>query len=329
MKIITIIPAYNEIDIIEEVIEHLLSQKLEIIVLDNFSNDGTFEICKKYSDQGLLKVHKFESKTFDVQLNNRILYDLAIKEGAEWVIACAADEILETGIKNSTLREEIEKAAKEGCNLIQFDRFDFFLTDNDNETAKSVTEKLTYYSCQGEHVYRAWECIPGIDLEAGGSHYPYFPGGEGYKIYPKKFVMRHYPFRSIQQAERKAKERTRGREKSKKSDKPVNLHYQSIQKSLSKIKISHKKLIKYNGDGKWNLERVHCPFTGYSAPTRDMLFTDDGAIKVKKRTTGDYKTLLSQKESKMIALRLLRRLDKTLISLNKKLGRAETTSKNN
>jgi len=312
MKIIVLVPAYNEVDIIEEVIQHLLSQKMEIIILDNFSNDGTFEICKKYSDKGLLKVSQIKTKTFDINLNLRILYDLALKDQADWVVICAADEILETGIKNRTLREEIEKTAKEGYNLIQFDRYDFFLTDDDNEVAKSITKRLTYYSCQGEHVYRAWKCIPGIDIEAGGSHYPYFPEGVGYKIYPKKFVMRHYPFRDKQQAERKAKERARGRENSKSSNKPVNLHYQAIQKQLSQIKISHEKLPKYNDDGEWNLERIHCPFTGYNAPTRSELFTDDGKIKIKKLSTGDYKTLVGQKESRMIALKILRLIKRKL-----------------
>jgi len=321
MKIIAIIPTYNEADIIEEVIQHLLSQKLEIIVLDNFSNDGTFEICKKFSDQGLLKLSQFKSNTFDISLNTRILYDMAIREGAEWVVLSAADEFLETGIQNRTLKDEIEKDASDGYNLIQFDRFDFFMTDNDGGSAKTIKEKLTYYSCQGEHVYRAWKCIPGIDLESGGSHYPYFPEGSGYKIYPKKFVLRHYPFRNKIQAENKVKERTRGRDNGKNSKPPINLHYRAIIKHGNSEKVDHRKLAKYNGNGKWNYKRKYCPYTGYNSAKRSDLFNYDGTIKIKKLTIVDYKTLLNQKESRMIALRVLRRLDKTAYYINKKLGR--------
>ena len=48
MKIVALIATYNEEDIIKEVIEHLLSQGLEIVLLDNGSTDQTYEICKKF-----------------------------------------------------------------------------------------------------------------------------------------------------------------------------------------------------------------------------------------------------------------------------------------
>ena len=48
MKIIGMLSVYNDGNIINEVIEHLLSQNLELVVLDNGSTDGSFEICRKF-----------------------------------------------------------------------------------------------------------------------------------------------------------------------------------------------------------------------------------------------------------------------------------------
>jgi len=48
-------PAYNEEDILEEGIEHLLSQGLELVVLDGGSTDGTYEKCRKFAERGLIK----------------------------------------------------------------------------------------------------------------------------------------------------------------------------------------------------------------------------------------------------------------------------------
>jgi len=152
MKIIAMIPTFNEVDIIKEVIENIISQGLEPVVLDNGSTDGTFEICKKFENSGSIKLRRFSTPTHVMHwdLILRALYDMALYKSPDWVIRSDSDEILETGVKGLTLKEGITQADSEGYNLIQFDRFDFFMTDDDNESAKSIKEKLSYYSYHGD-----------------------------------------------------------------------------------------------------------------------------------------------------------------------------------
>ena len=111
---------------------------------------------------------------------------MALEYSPDWVVKNDSDEFLESGISNMTLRDAIKQVDQEGYNLIQFDRFDFFMTDDDNESANSIKEKFRYYSYQGDFTYRAWKYFPGIRNEDVAGHYPIFPDGHKYKIWPKK-----------------------------------------------------------------------------------------------------------------------------------------------
>jgi len=63
------IPVRNNEEIIGEVIEYLISQGLELVVLDNGSTDKTYEICEKYLGRGILKLSNYKSETFRVSIN--------------------------------------------------------------------------------------------------------------------------------------------------------------------------------------------------------------------------------------------------------------------
>ena len=98
------------------------------------------------------------------------------------MIRCDSDEFLESYEKNKSLKEVIEQAESNGYNLIQFDWFDFYMTDNDNDSAKSVKEKFQYYTYVGDFNYRAWKYYPGIRMGDTAGHYPVFPKSIKYKI---------------------------------------------------------------------------------------------------------------------------------------------------
>ena len=107
------IPVRNNEDIIEEVIEYLISQGLELVVLDNGSTDNTYEICEKYVGRGILKLSNYKSETFRVSINLRMLYDMALVHTPDWVVNCNSDEFLESGINSMTLSESIKQIDQE------------------------------------------------------------------------------------------------------------------------------------------------------------------------------------------------------------------------
>jgi len=294
MKVIGMLLTYNEEDTIREVIESLLAQGLELVVLDNGSSDQTFEICKKFQGRGILQLKQFKTENYIYHWNLllRMLYDMALTEKPDWLLRSDSDEFFESGISNLNLKEAIAKVDSEGYNLIQFDRFDFFMTDDDNESAKSIKEKMPYYSCHGDYLYRAWKYFPGISMGYAGGHYPIFPEELSYKINPKKFVMRHYKFRNKEQAEKKMAGTIRGSiyEKTKSSHYKddeiktgINKHLKNILKQDFTHKVDHKLLTKYNEDGKWDYKIKYHPYMDEIPPQKEELFTEDGKLKVKQK----------------------------------------------
>jgi len=305
MKIVAMIPVYNEEDIISEVIDYLLSQEIKPVVLDNGSTDNSYEILKKFSERGVITLGQFKSRIFDFYQIFRVLYDMVLTQSPDWVVLQGADEFLESGMKNMKLNDSISVVDSNGYNLIQFNRFDFFLTDNDNESAKSIKQKLPYYSCQGDFLYRSWKCMPGIDIAYGG-HYPIFPYGHKYKIYPRKFVLRHYIFRSKEQAEKKMVERMKRTNYNPRTKTGFNPHYNKVLGKEFLSEIDHQLLTKYEEDRKWNLEEKFSPFAWTNPPKKEDIFSDDGTLKMTEKTLSEYKKLLEEKESKMTIMILLR-----------------------
>lgn len=294
------ISIFNEEDIIEEMIKHSISQGLELVILDGGSTDSTYEICKNFSDKSKIKLFQFKARKWDLYSALRMTYDLAIKESPDWIVLMDADEFFESDSEDMTLKESIKNVDKHGYNLIQFDRFEFFMTDNDHES-NSIQKRLTYYSHETDFIYRAWKFFPGIRNEPRGGHLPIFPDGYKYKINPQKFVCKHYRFRSEIQARKKLKERFDRTKDS--SDVKIGWH-SHIKKMLEKetpLVINHKLLNKYRNGNVWNYEKKFSYFTKNHLK-REEIFSNDGTLKLKFQDYNELRSIIKdlRKEIKLL-----------------------------
>jgi len=306
------LPVYNEEDIIEEVVEHLLDQGLELVVLDNGSTDRTYEICKKIENKNLLNISQFKTSTYAYEWDSilRTLYDMALVHSPDWVIRSDSDEFLSSGIDGVNLKDAITQVDEEGQNLIQFNRFDFFMTDDDDLSAKSIKKKLPYYSYHGDFLYRAWKYSPGIKIGYAGGHYPIFPEGLPYLISPRKFVMRHYTFRSKEQALKKMKGRTRGTNYNK-TKQGVNAHIKHILEQDFTKAVNYNLLTKNEENGNWNYEMKYCPYIDSVPPKKEEIFTKDGKLKIKHKTQYQLELELHELLDKVPEIWLRRRVVST------------------
>lgn len=281
---------YNDEDIIHEVLEHNIAQGLEFVVLDNGSSDSTFDICKEFLNKGILNLFQYESKNWDYPTILRMIYDMALVYSPDWVVYCDSDEMFESGMNNLILKDVTSKADNENYNMIQFDRFDFHMTNSDIEKSNSIKKRLPYYLHNIDFLYRAWKYYPGIRIRDGGGHIPIFPEGHKYKIYPQKCVIRHYMYRSKEQAEKRLASRIKRTQDTPETKAGMkNIHYKKISERKFPPIYDHKILTKYEEDNNWIIKPKDLDPKKLHHKKRDEVFSEDGKLLVEYPTVAELR----------------------------------------
>ena len=113
LNILQISCVYNEIDFLPHQINYIKSQGLDVYVIDNYSNDGTWEWLK----ENKIPSHQLDTNDmFDLWKNQTELGETAKKLNADWVYFADAD--LFPVSQNLTIREFVEVADEQGYNSI-------------------------------------------------------------------------------------------------------------------------------------------------------------------------------------------------------------------
>lgn len=246
------IPVYNEVDIIESVIEHLVSQGIELIILDNGSTDGSFEACSKFTGKGVYFVERFATDHFEFNLMIRKLYDMALRHSPDWVLLNAADEFIESPYPERSLKDAIKSEDKKGYNLIQLNNFEFWPTERDHNSHETdVRKRLKYYTFNDDLQFRAWKVFPGITVTGTSGHYPVFPGNVKVRIPRTKYIMRHYRIRSYEHGLKKVFSERLPRYLPEEREKGRHVHYDNFRREQKFFIIHSGNLNRYNDDGRW------------------------------------------------------------------------------
>ena len=250
MKIQAYMPVHNESDILPHTLRHLHEQGCAVHVIDGWSTDGSWEIAAAReafeARLGCLRgvtVERFPASGPDpIQNCTAILKrieDLAAASDADWILYTDADE-WRRAPGTDRLIDGVSAVDAIGFNAIDFRVFQFYCVDHRwNTTASydvpgghpivcdnriSPEEYFGYYD-QADCISRIpnrklWKNVGRVQL-AGGGHEVQFPG---MRVYPQKFTMKHYPFRTPAQA--KAKIETRlARRRMEEHAKGWGVHY--------------------------------------------------------------------------------------------------------
>jgi len=258
-KLIGLMLVFNEIDIIEQTLNYGINQGVEFVIMDNGSTDGSFEICQKYLGKGVLKIERIFTKNFALDFLLKKIYKLAMTFDPDWLILWDADVFLESPFKNKKLKDSVKKVASDGYNCIQFNNFEFWPTKKDSQSA-DVRKRMKYYTWNDDFRLLCWKAgrgVRNINAHTLNLKHP--------KIYPVKFIMRHYKIRSFEQGLRKVFEERLPRF----FNQPPgwHVHYNLMKKEKKYFIIDKAKLTKYHEDGIWNLERK---FDGWQTPMPDL-----------------------------------------------------------
>ncbi|WP_165873441.1 rhamnan synthesis F family protein [Parasulfuritortus cantonensis] len=201
-RVVAFMTAYNEADIIFHSIRHLIDQGVDVYLIDNWSTDDTVAHATPLLGKGLIAIEQFPpggpTGTYDWHALLTRVEELAQAIQANWYLHHDADEIREAPWSDMRLREAFAYVERMGFNAVDHTVIEFRPVDDGFE---SGTDYGTYF--------RHWEfgCKPGhfkqvkawrssgvrVDLARSGGHEAAF---EDRRVFPYKFLLRHYPVRS-------------------------------------------------------------------------------------------------------------------------------------
>lgn len=238
LSIVAIISAHNEGDVIYHVIGDLVQQGIKVYLLDHCSVDDTVAQASRWLGKGLISIETFpDAAGYPVRNKDKYVWtdilrrkeELATTLGADWYIHHDADEFRESPFPGVTLRSGIVLADLLGFNAIDFALLNFRPTDNSFVRGGDVRESLRWFEW-GEDFnsfqIKAWKNYGlAVDLQTHGGHSVLFPRR---RIFPFKFILRHYPIRSQQHGLEKVFRERKGRFTNEERQKGWHTQYDKV-----------------------------------------------------------------------------------------------------
>jgi glycosyltransferase involved in cell wall biosynthesis len=195
-KIVAIIAVRNGEPYIKRCIDHLIANELEVAVLDNESTDNTNRIISDNSHKlifhGTIPFDGYYRVVKILQAKD----DLARQLKADWMVHVDADEILHSCRSGETLRTGIERAARTGASVVNFDEFVFIpRSEQEDYRDSDYPKEMKWYYFFEPHHHRLMRAFSSrhSNIEGAGHRV----GGKP-ALYEQNFALCHYIALSLQ-----------------------------------------------------------------------------------------------------------------------------------
>jgi hypothetical protein len=232
-RVVAIVAAYNEADIISPVIGHLVEHGVDVYLIDNHSTDDTVKEASRWLEKGLLEIERFpktppapgEKLPFDWTALLRRKEELAQELEADWFLHHDADEIREAPWPGVSLRDAIRWVDRLGYNCIGFRVFHFPPVDDSFEPGSDPRAHFSYWKEPEDFDRSQLKCWKGgrpVSLVPSGGHEAAFPNRN---VFPIPFLMRHYPIRGQEQGRRKVFDERKGRFVARERERDWHIQY--------------------------------------------------------------------------------------------------------
>jgi SAM-dependent methyltransferase len=204
-RIVAIIAARNEGDILGQVIDDLIRQQIDVYLIDDGSTDDTAQIGDDRLGRGVIGVeHRAASTTFEWTEILRRKEALAAELDARWFIHHDADEFREGPWSHLDLKQSIQQIDGLGFTAIDFRVLNFRPTTEILPPCTDIRLSMPLYE-EADPVDRlqikCWRKPDApIDLASSGGHEAVF---QGRIVFPTRFLVRHYPIRGRDHGGRK------------------------------------------------------------------------------------------------------------------------------
>ena len=208
-RVVAFLPTYNESDIISHTLQYLTGQGIQVYLIDNWSTDDTLARARRFSGRGLIGMERFPSDgpvaTYEWRQILGRVEDIAEQLDADWFVLHDADERRHTPWPGVDLRTGLHHVDRCGFTCVDHVVANFWPTGETFDPARDVEGQLRYFSFSDHpghyHQRKAWKnCGCRVSLAASAGHDVCFPGR---RVYPFKFLLKHYPIRSEEHGRRK------------------------------------------------------------------------------------------------------------------------------
>lgn len=209
VSVAALIHVFNEQDILSEVVRHLTANGIAVHIFDNWSTDGSFELANSLMKEGLCaNVQRFPSNpSTDYEWYRQLSYtsEYAASLDAQWIMHHDADELRFSPWPQTALAEAFAHIDALGYNAVDFTVVDFRFLRSAPEVSPPYESALNWFEFgrrPGHFLQvKAWKNnhFP-VELASSGGHHVKF---NDMRIFPLKFLTKHYPLRSRSQAENK------------------------------------------------------------------------------------------------------------------------------
>ncbi len=207
-RVIAIMAAFNEGDVIYHVIGDLVENGVEVYLIDNCSTDNTVEEASRWLGKGLVNIERFPvDAAAPSRANHQYAWgellrrkeELAVELDASWFIHADGDEFRESLWPGMRLADAIRLVDHLCYNAIQFEVLNFRPVDDRFVPGDDVREYLTAYEPPDSYdvlQIKAWKkCDQRPHLAESAGHDVRFVNR---RVFPFRFPLRHYPIRSSQ-----------------------------------------------------------------------------------------------------------------------------------
>jgi SAM-dependent methyltransferase len=207
---LAILAAYNEADIVDEVISDWLSQGCDVHLIDNWSKDGTWDAARRWAaaHPARVSIERFpdvQSSTYEwIPILNRKA-DIAARHPGRWIIHTDADELRRSPFPGVILSDALDLAAHTGSNRVDFRVINFQPAGACEPIPGNIQNALRRFDfgTRPGHLKQSKAWLQGrspVDLASTGGHEVRFAGAVDFRY---KFLLKHYPIRSQRHARQK------------------------------------------------------------------------------------------------------------------------------
>jgi len=203
IKACGILFCYNEEHIIADTIGHYLSEGIDLVIIDNDSQDSSLEIIsgfrEKRQEKGkIIEILNIKTQGYEWRKILKYACDYMHKRltGYDWILLIDADAFYRSPVRGIDLLGFISYAEHRGYNIIAGKVLDFYPTKIDDNSISSAVKRLHFFSPERTRIqHKIFKYHPSIDFF---SYWGHICLRKDPKVFTVRFLYLHYPWISYE-----------------------------------------------------------------------------------------------------------------------------------